>query len=110
MKVRLVKKKTVLNYAIVHARSQSSFRIWLAGIKFADWYSPGDMLETFGTSDLLGKGSNRIVFDVGGNNYRVICKYWFGITRVHLYVKWIGTHTEYDELCKHNLQYTIKDF
>jgi len=33
---------------------------------------------TFGTTDLLGKGSNRVCFDIGGNNYRMICKIAFG--------------------------------
>jgi mRNA interferase HigB len=51
-----------------------------------------------------------VVFDIGGNNYRMICKYWFGASRVHLYVKWIGTHAEYDGLCKKNKQYTVDDF
>ncbi len=37
----------------------------------------------------------------------MICKYHFGATRVHLYVKWIGTHVEYFELCDNNEQYTI---
>ena len=66
MKVRLVKKKTLENYARDNARSGSSFRIWLTNLKFADWAEPGDMLATFGSADLLGKGSNRIVFDIGG--------------------------------------------
>ena len=57
-----------------------------------------------------GNGSNRVVFDVGGNNYRVICKYWFGITRVHLYVKWIGTHAEYDKICALRKQYNVNEY
>ena len=29
--------------------------------------------------------------------------------RAHL-IKWIGTHTEYTELCKKGLQYTVDNF
>jgi len=29
------------------------------------------------------------------------------ITRVHLYIKWIGTHAGYTKLCDDNKQYTV---
>lgn len=64
-------------------------------------------MKTFGAADLLGNGSDRVVFNIAGNNYRMICKYHFGVSKVHLYVKWIGTHTEYTELCNDNDQYVI---
>lgn len=107
MKVRLIKRKSIEDFALQNARSRSSFRIWLALLKRADWNEPGNIADTFGSADLLGKGSNRVVFDIAGNNYRMICKYHFGITRLHLYIKWIGTHAEYTELCDNNEQYTV---
>ena len=84
MKVRLVKRKTIEDYVQDNARSRSSFRIWLTNLKFADWSEPNDILDTYGSADLLGRGSSRIVFDIGGNNYRMICKYLFGETKAHL--------------------------
>ncbi|MDQ1085582.1 type II toxin-antitoxin system HigB family toxin, partial [Siphonobacter sp. SORGH_AS_1065] len=87
-----------------------SFRIWLTAIKYADWESPENIKDTFGAADLLGNGSHRVVFDVGGNNYRIICKYAFGERQVHLFVCWIGTHADYDKLCKNNEQYTVNRY
>lgn len=110
MRIHLIKKQTIENYAVQNARSRSSFRMWLAAIKYADWNEPTDIQETFGLADLLGKSSNRVVFDIGGNNYRMICKYVFGEKEVHLFVCWIGTHTDYDSLCKKNEQYTVNKF
>ena len=107
MKVRLIKKKSIEGFALQSARSRNSFRIWLTLLKQADWNEPGDIADTYGSADLLGNGSNRVVFDIAGNNYRMICKYHFGITRLHLYIKWIGTHAEYTELCNNNEQYTV---
>ena len=107
MTVRLIKKKTIEDYVLDHARSRSSFTIWLTSLKFADWNEPGDIQATFGSADLIGNGSNRIVFDIGGNNYRMICKYLFGEEKVHLYIKWIGTHAEYNQLFRNQEQYTI---
>lgn len=76
----------------------------------ADWTEPGDITETFRLADLLGNGSDRVVFDIAGNNYRMICKYHFGATRVHLYIKWIGTHAEYTQLCDDNKQYSVNSY
>lgn len=67
-------------------------------------------MKTFGYADLLGNGSNRVVFNIAGNNYRLICGYKFGPNMVHLFVKWIGTHAEYDKLCSKNLQYTVSKY
>jgi len=73
----------------------------------ADWNVPRDIVSTFNSADILGQGSNRVVFNIGGNKYRMICKYYFGKKKIHLFVKWIGTHSEYDKLCKENKQYDI---
>jgi mRNA interferase HigB len=37
----------------------------------------------------------------------LICKYFFGAKQAHLFVCWIGTHAEYDKVCKEDNQYTI---
>jgi mRNA interferase HigB len=107
MRVHLIKKQTIEDFVADNARSRSSFNNWLEKIKYADWEKPGDILRTFGSADILGKGSNRVVFNIGGNNYRMICKYVFGKYWLHLFICWIGTHTEYDELSYSNRQYNI---
>ena len=110
MKVRLIRKETIESFVVENARSKSSFSAWLTALKFADWNVPSDIKLTFGSSDLLGSGSNRVVFDIGGNRYRMICKYFFSEKQVHLFICWIGTHAEYDKLCASNEQYTINRY
>lgn len=110
MKARLIKRKSIEDFAAKSAGSRISFRLWLTILKLADWKEPGDITETFGSADLLGNGSNRVVFDIAGNKYRMICKYHFGITRIHLYIKWIGTHAEYTKLCGDKKQYTVDSY
>lgn len=78
MRVRLIRKETLESYGKANARSQPSLAIWLTALKHADWNLPSDIKQTFGAADFLGKGSNRVVFDIGGNNYRMVCKYAFG--------------------------------
>jgi mRNA interferase HigB len=110
MKVRLIKKKTIEHFLVENARARAYFSMWLTILKNADWEKPGDILKTYGSTDLLGKGSNRIVFDISGNHYRMICKYQFDEIQIRLYVKWIGTHAEYTALCKKGEQFTISKY
>lgn len=112
MKVNLIKAKTALAYAEKHAASLSSFEEWIYKVEHADWEKPTDIKATFASASLLGGGSNRVFFDVGGNNHRVLCEYYFSarIDTVTLFIKWIGTHAEYDKLCKNGEQDTVDEF
>lgn len=107
MKVHLIRKETIEEFAEQNAQSRLSFSAWLTKIKYADWAKPADMQATFPGTDLPGKGSNRVIFDIGGNKYRLICKYAFGEKQVHLFICWIGTHAEYDKLCERSEQYSV---
>jgi len=110
MRIHLIKAKTIRELAEKHASSLKSFEIWIDLIKSADWSVPEDMKRTFRSADFLGNGSNRVVFNIGGNNYRIICKYQFSESIIHLFVTWIGTHAEYTKLCNQGAQYTIEKF
>jgi mRNA interferase HigB len=108
MRIHLIKEKTIEDFILKHADSKNSFKMWLSAIKIADWNSPKNLLTTFGSADILGNGSERVVFNIAGNNYRLIAKYDFAKTRVHLTVCWIGTHAEYSKLCRDGNQYSIR--
>lgn len=107
MKVHLIKKQTLEDFARRHPRSKSPLEDWTEKLRFADWEQPNDIKRTYNTADILGKNSNRVIFDIGGNNYRMICKYVFGAKQAHLFVCWLGTHAEYDKVCNQGEQYTI---
>ncbi len=107
MRVHLIKQQTLDDFAFKHSASKAPLCDWAEKVKFADWNEPNNIKETFNTADLIGKSSNRVVFDIGGNNFRMICKYFFGEKEVHLFICWIGMHSAYDKICKHNEQYTI---
>lgn len=107
MKVHIIKEKTIREFVWANAGSKVPFNDWLSKAKKAEWEKPVDIKKTFPAVDLLGKSSLRLVFDIGGNNYRMICKYTFGKVSVRLYVCWIGTHSEYNGLCNSNMQYTV---
>ena len=110
LKVQLIKKGTIEDYVAANPRSRPSFTTWLNILRVARWESLSDMKGSFSSADILGKGSQRVVFNIGGNNYRVICKYVFGERCIRLFIQWVGTHAEYDELCKDNEQYTVRKY
>lgn len=114
MKVHLIKEKTVLDYASKHATSVNAFERWVEIVKNGIIEKPRDFVDLFGQMnvDLLGNKSNRVCFDVGGNKHRIICSYYFNetIDTVTIFVKWIGTHAEYNALNDRDEQYTIDKF
>lgn len=110
MRVHLIRKETIELFAGNNVQSRNPLAEWLMKIKGADWEDPADIKLTFRRADFLGRGSNRVVFDIGGNNYRLICKYAFGDRQIHLFVCWIGTHAAYDKLCSNEEQYSIHNY
>ena len=107
MKVHLIRKETIEAFALQNAQNRTALEDWLEKLRNADWKKPADIQTVFKTADLLGKSSSRVVFDIAGNHYRMICKYAFGDKQIHLFVCWLGPHAAYDKLCDSNEQYTV---
>ncbi|MCF8297095.1 MAG: type II toxin-antitoxin system HigB family toxin [Melioribacteraceae bacterium] len=110
MKIHLIRKQTIEKYVAENAQSKSAFANWLSIIKWVEWKEPNDIISTFNSADVLGESSQRIVFNIGGNKYRMICSHHFGKKKVHLFIKWIGTHSEYTKLCAQGKQYTVEAY
>jgi len=107
MKVHLIKKKTIEDFILANSGARTGFINWLKILKSAEWGNTNDILKSYTNADVLGNGTQRIVFDIGGNKYRCICEYSFGQKYVHLFINWIGTHAEYTKICDKNNQYII---
>jgi len=110
MRVHLIRKETIEDFSRNNTGSRASLKDWLSKLNYADWLAPEDIQSTFNSADLLGQGTDRVVFDIGGNNYRIICKYYFGTSKVHIYIKWIGTHAAYSKLCRKGAQYIVDEY
>ena len=78
-----------------HPRAEGPIRAWLAVVTAAHRDGPTDIKRQFGgTVDFAG--DNRVIFDLGGNKYRLIIHVSFAFDRV--LVKFIGTRAEYDHI------------
>ena len=60
----------------------------------ARWCSPADVKAQFGNASIVG--NNRVVFNIKGNDYRLIVAVAYRFQAI--YIKFIGTHTEYDRV------------
>jgi len=60
----------------------------------ANWRSPADVKREFGTASVLRDG--RVVFNIGGNKYRLVV--WINYPYRVVYVRFIGTHSQYDRI------------
>ncbi len=93
--MRIIARRTLKEFWERHPRAQAPLVLWYARVSRAEWNSPADVKSTFGTTvDFVG--DNRVIFDVGGNNYRVIAHISYAFGRV--LIKFVGTHSDYDRI------------
>ncbi|MGV8829945.1 MAG: type II toxin-antitoxin system HigB family toxin [Breznakibacter sp.] len=84
----------IRDYFTKHGDSKTALEEWHHKAKKAEWKDISDVKQTFNSVDAVG--GDRYVFNIKGNNYRLIAVIRFKIQR--LFVRWIGTHAEYDKL------------
>lgn len=92
--MNVVAKKTLQAFWTKHPASKASLAAWYDHAKGADWRSPQDIKDDFRSVDFVG--DNRVIFDVGGNNYRIVARISYTFKQVM--VKFVGTHKEYDRI------------
>lgn len=74
--------------------AEQPLRAWVHIVKSAEWSRPTDIKAMFRSADILPKG--RVVFDIGGNKYRLVAAVHYRGKRV--YVRFIRTHQDYDSI------------
>ena len=72
--------------------AEQPLRAWVHIVRAADWSRPSEVKALFNSADILP--NNRVVFDIRGNRYRLIAAIHYRGKRV--YVRFVGTHAEYD--------------
>jgi mRNA interferase HigB len=77
-----------------HPQAEGPIRAWFAIAAKAQWANPAEIKQFGGTVDFVA--DNRVIFDLGGNKYRLIFHISFEFGRV--LVKFIGTRAEYDRI------------
>jgi mRNA interferase HigB len=74
--------------------SRESALAWYRQVLRADWASPADVKREISSASILKDG--RVVFNIAGNKYRIVA--WINYPYRVVYVRFIGTHAEYDRI------------
>ncbi|MCB8880279.1 type II toxin-antitoxin system HigB family toxin [Acidisoma cellulosilytica] len=77
-----------------HPRAELPLRAWHSLVSKADWSGPADIRRMFGAADFVG--DNRVIFDIGGNKYRIVAHIAYRHHRV--LIKFVGKHSDYDRI------------
>ncbi len=75
-------------------KAQPFLTEWYHFCKKQKWATPQDVKNTFSHASIVAE--NRVVFNVKGNSYRVVCA--MDYQRQAMFIKFVGTHKEYDEI------------
>jgi mRNA interferase HigB len=92
--MRLIAISNLKDFWTKHPEAESSLKRWIAVVKSANWQAMSDVQSALPKSKVLN--GERIRFEVSGGNYRLIAAFDFG--RKLVFVKFIGTHAEYDRI------------
>ena len=92
--MRVIAKKALVEYSAEHKDAETALGDWYVKTVDADWDCFADIRRTFNSADYVG--NNRIVFNIRGNQYRLVTLVLFRIKMV--YIRFIGTHEEYDKI------------
>jgi mRNA interferase HigB len=90
--MHIISKKKLREFWHQHPRAKPALESWFQVVNQIEWDNFGDVRQTFNTADRVGRF---VVFDIGGNKYRLIAAIHFN--RGKLFVRHVLTHAEYRE-------------
>lgn len=92
--MRIIAKSTLVAYYTKNPQSKAALEDWYEKTKEAEWKCFADMRQTFNSVDSVG--NKRYVFNIKGNDYRLVVLVKFTIS--HVLIRFVGTHSEYDKI------------
>ena len=90
--MHVISQKRLRVFWQVHNEAEPTLRAWYRVVRNARWGRFSDVRATYRHADLVGKF---VVFNVGGNNYRVTTEINFRTHKV--FVRYVLTHADYDQ-------------
>lgn len=92
--MRVIAKRTLRAFWRRHPDAEGPLRAWYTEARKADWKQPQDVKDRFARASFVGR--DRVVFDIGGNKYRLVVRVNYPYRLV--YIRFVGTHAEYDRI------------
>ena len=91
---RIFAKSTLRKYWEKHPDAEQYLKTWYDTAMSSDWKSPNDVIQSYTNASILK--NKRIVFNIKGNSYRLIVR--FNFEKQWAFIRFIGTHTEYNKI------------
>lgn len=92
--MRIIAKKILRDFWEAHADSEQQLKAWYQETSKAAWTGPAKIKIEYPNASFLA--GNRVVFNIKGNNYRLIVKISYDYQMI--WIRFIGTHAEYDKV------------
>lgn len=89
--MRVISNKNLVEFARIHPEAETVLQAWRKTIEVSNYRHFADLKLTFNSVDKVG---DYIVFNIGGNKYRVIAAIHFN--RQILFIRYVFTHKEYN--------------
>ncbi len=90
--MRIISKRKLREFWAEKPEAEVPLRLWYDVVRRSDWNSFADVRGTFRHADIY---KDCVIFDIGGNKFRLIAKVRYRIKRV--YVRFVLTHRKYDK-------------
>jgi mRNA interferase HigB len=90
--MHIISRKALRQFWEKYPDSETALIRWLKLMNLATFKSFDELRSVFPSADLVG---DLIVFNIGGNKYRLITSIHFN--RQKVYIRYILTHSEYDK-------------
>jgi len=88
--------KTLREFWIKNPTAEKPLRTWHTIVSAARWTNQNEIKTAFGGNvDFVG--DNRVIFDLGGNKYRLVVRVIYD-PFYRAMIKFVGTHAEYDKI------------
>ena len=92
--MRIIAKSTLIAYYTKNPQAKTALEEWYNKTREAEWKTFADIKKTFNPVSIVG--SQHYVFNIKGNDYRLVVVIQFTLQRV--YIRFVGTHLEYDKI------------
>ena len=92
--MRVIAKKILRDFWENHSDCEQQLKSWFRETLKAEWKNPNDIKTAYPSAGILNE--NRVVFNIKGNNYRLIVK--INYEHEMIWIRFIGTHGEYDKI------------
>ncbi|WP_375612347.1 MULTISPECIES: type II toxin-antitoxin system HigB family toxin [unclassified Bartonella] len=102
--MKIVKISTLQTFWTRYPDAEQPLKAWVDEAKNAQWRSPHDIKEKYKNASILK--NNRVVFNIRGNDYRLVVSIFYPAG--WLYIKFIGTHKQYDAIDANTVE--LKEF